>query len=78
MVNGEPANPNDLFNDNNPIDIDDLVFQICSKNPIWGTTLQIVGIENIAGSNLKSGIVEFMNQFNIIRTSKKNVFVLKK
>lgn len=80
LVNGNPiendieinVNPNEI----NIMDIGDLMFSLM-KNDIWQLQLSIFGIENLATSNITNKLTEVLEKFLIVRTSKKNVFVIK-
>jgi len=80
LVNGNPiendieinVNPNEI----NIMDIGDLMFSLM-KNDIWQLQLSVFGIENLATSNITNKLTEELKKFLIVRTSKKNVFVIK-
>ena len=58
------------------MDIGDLMF-ILMRDKIWQLQLQIFGIENLVMSNISNSLTEELRKFLIVRTSKKNVFVIK-
>lgn len=58
------------------LDIGDLMFNLM-RNDIWQLQLKIFGIEHLATSNITNSLTEELRKFLIVRTSKKNVFVIK-
>jgi len=58
------------------MDIGDLMFSLMDRD-IWQLQLQIFGIENLATSNITNSLTEELRKFLMVRTSKKNVFVIK-
>ena len=57
-------------------DIGDFMFSLM-RNNIWALRLKIFSLEGIVSSNIKNDLTEFLKQFIIVRTSKKDVFVMK-
>jgi hypothetical protein len=58
------------------MDIGDLMFSLM-RDEIWQLQLEIFGIENLGMSNIRNDLTEELRKFLIVRTSKKNVFVIK-
>lgn len=58
------------------LDIGEFIFALISNN-IWALRIQIFGLEELMDSNIKNDLTEFLKQFKIVRTSKKDIFVIK-
>jgi hypothetical protein len=60
------------------IDIGNFVFSLM-RNNIWALRIRIFGLEDLmSASNIKNDLTEFLKGFLIVRTSKKDVFVIKR
>jgi hypothetical protein len=60
------------------IDVGDFVFKLVS-NEKWLSMLQIFGFENLFGeTNIKNDLTLFLKDFILLKTSKKQIFVIKK
>ena len=58
-------------------DIGDFMFSLM-RNNIWALRLKIFTLEGLVSSNIKNDLTEFLKQFVIVRTSKKDIFVIKR
>lgn len=87
-VNGEPITENielDIemisFNDILKIKIEnlgDFIFREICSNEQWKNKCRFIPIEDMINSNIKNDLIEFLDNFIIIRISKKDVFIVKK
>lgn len=75
-VNGEVLE-NDIDIDVDSIlDVGDFVF-LLMRNNVWKLRLQMFGLEGLFSSNIKNDLTEFLQNFMLVRTSKKDIFVIK-
>lgn len=75
-VNGEVIENDIDIEMDSILDVGDFVFSLM-RNNVWKLRLQIFGLEGLFGSNIKNDLTEFLKQFKIVRTSKKDIFVIK-
>lgn len=83
-VNGDVVNSDielniELENDNVKVfEIGDFIFNLIKSNKKISNQLMIFGIEDLFDSNIKNELTNILDQFFIIKTSKKEIFLLKK
>ena len=58
-------------------DIGDFMFSLMGNN-IWALRLKIFTLEGLVSSNIKNDLTEHLKKFIIVRTSKKDIFVMKR
>lgn len=76
MVNGEVVESDMDIDMDSILDIGDFVFSLM-RNNVWKLRLQIFGLEGLFNSNIKNDLTEFLENFAMVRTSKKDVFIIK-
>jgi len=59
------------------IEIGDFMFSLM-RNNIWVLRLKIFTLEGLLSSSIKNDLTEHLKNFIIVRTSKKDIFVLKR
>ena len=59
-------------------EVGDFIFNLIKSNNNFSNQLMIFGFEDLFESNIKSELTNILNQFVIIKTSKKETFLLKK
>lgn len=59
------------------LDIGDFMFSLMQNN-IWALRLKIFTLEGLVSSNIKNDLTEHLKNFIIVRTSKKDIFVMKR
>jgi len=64
--------------DNGFINAGNFIFDLIKTDENFKHQLMIFGFEDIKNSNIKNDLIEIMDNFTIIRISKKDVFVIKK
>ena len=72
-VEGEEVTIGDIIEDAG----DFLFFNIC-KDPIWNTQCKLFGFEELFNSNISNDLTDFLDMFNLLRLSKKELIVIKK
>lgn len=75
LVHGEPVDKDFEVEVNKIIEADELVFKLC-KNPIWAHQLNFIGLENVLHSNVQTSLKTELSKVHIVRTSKKEIFVI--
>lgn len=75
LVHGELVDKDFEVEVNDIIEVDELIFKLC-KNPIWGHQLSFIGLENILHSNVKTSLKDELSKVHVVRTSKKDIFVI--
>ena len=56
---------------------DFLFFNIC-KDPIWTARCHVFGFEEMFNSQISNDLTDFLDMFNLLRISKKELIVIKK
>lgn len=80
QLNGEPLSGDIEIGDvteEDIIEVGDFVFELI-KNTKWSKQLRLFGLENIIDSNIANDLTEHLKDFMVIRTSKKEAFVIKR
>ena len=77
LVDGIPIEEDVDIDMESILDIGDFIFSLM-RNNIWALRIQIFGLEGLVSSNIKNDLTEFLKQFIIVRTSKKDIFVIKR
>jgi hypothetical protein len=75
-INGEIVTENLKINISGIFPTDEFIASLCS-NPKWALQMQFIGLENILFSNIETDLKEVLKKNIIIRTSKKQSFVIK-
>ena len=75
-VNGEVIENDINIEMDSILNIGDFVFSLM-RNNVWKLRLQIFGLEGLFASNIKNDLTEFLEDFLMVRTSKKDVFIIK-
>ena len=60
------------------IDVGDFIFSLLKKNKMFGIQLKMFDFETMSESNVNCELKEILNNFFIIRFSKKDIIVVKK
>ena len=59
------------------LDIGEFIFSLMNNN-VWALRLKMFGLEELMSSNITNDLTEFLKNFLVVRTSKKDVFVVKR
>ena len=69
----------ELENDNVKVfEVGDFIFNLIKTNKEFSEKLMFFEFEKLFDSNIKNDLTNILNQFFIIKTSKKEIFLLKK
>jgi len=63
---------------NTILDAGDFVFNLIQTDKIFKHQLMIFGLEDIKQSNIKNDLTDILDNFFVIRISKKDIFIIKK
>lgn len=81
QLNGEPLNGDIFLGENitneDIVEIGDFLFELIN-NPKWSKQLRLFGLENIIDSNINNNLTDHLKNFMVIRTSRKEAFVIKR
>lgn len=59
-------------------DAGDFLFFNVVKDPIWLLRCKIFGFENLFNLEIENELTDFLNMFNLLRISKKELIIIKK
>ena len=60
------------------IEASDLIFNLIKEDQIFSIQMMIFGFENLFNSNIDNRLTKKLNEFLLIKISKKEIFLLKK
>ena len=60
------------------IEVSDLICNLIKEDKMFGIQMEIFGFENLFNTNLDNKITKRLNEFLLIKSSKKEMFLLKK
>lgn len=77
-VNGESVDKDFNVPDSFELDsFENLITEIVETNNTWTNQLHFIGIDNIIGSNIETTLKDFLLENLVVKTSKKDSFVIR-